>query len=87
MFVYFNQRTELQSIFNFIHVLVWWLLLTRHPVVVQLSLIILLLWAEGLQSQLQLLSVQWVFDAQLLNSNKEASEDTPNIPEALHSKG
>lgn len=42
--------------------------LTRHPVVVQLSLVILLLRAKGLQSQLQLLLVQWVFDAQLLHT-------------------
>lgn len=46
------------------------LVLTRYPVVVQLSLIILLLRAQGLQSQLQLLFVQWVFDAQLLHMHK-----------------
>lgn len=38
-------------------------LLTHHPVVVQLSLIVLFLWAQGLQSKLQLLPVQRMFDA------------------------
>lgn len=49
----------------------WQPILTCHPVVVQLSLIILLLGAECLQSQLQLLSVQRVFDAQLLNMHRK----------------
>lgn len=43
--------------------------LTGHPVVVQLSLAILLLGAKGLKSQLQLLLVQRVFDAQLLQTS------------------
>lgn len=46
-----------------------WTALTGHPVVVQLSLVILLLWAKGLKSQLQFLLVQRVFDAQLLQTD------------------
>lgn len=65
-----------------VHVLNWLLVLTRHPVVVQLSLIILLLRAECLQSQLQLLSVQRVFDAQLLNIHKE-NIFKANVPAVL----
>ena len=59
--------------------------LTCHPVVVQLSLIVLLLWAEGLQSQLQLLSVQRVFDAQLLKTPKSRQVRTMHPRVLLHS--
>lgn len=71
-----EESEDQQNIGNMVHVLDWQLVLTRHPVVVQLSLIILLLWAEGLQSQLQLLFVQWVFDAQLLNIHQKTCLNT-----------
>lgn len=80
-----EEPKDQQNIGNMVHVLDWQLVLTRHPVVVQLSLIILLLWAECLQSQLQLLFVQRVFDAQLLNIHTE-NVFKQNVPEVLRSK-
>lgn len=74
-----------QNIGNKIYVLDWQLVLTGHPVEVQLSLIILLLWAEGLQSQLQLLLVQWVFNAQLLNIRRKSCLNTTSL-KVLHRK-
>lgn len=44
-------------------------LLTGHPVVVQFALVVILLRAQGLQGQLELLPVQRVFNAQLLNTH------------------